>query len=76
MEIKTTFTVDGKTFETEQEAMDYSYFLERKRKVQKLIKDLFKKTSNFYGHGPDSIAEKLVKNPEIFQEALDIVEGK
>ena len=76
MEIKTTYTVEGKTFDTEQEAMDYSYFLERKGKVKELIKDLFKETSNFYGHGPEGIAEKIVNNPEIFQEALDIVEGK
>ena len=77
MDIKTTYTVAGKTFDTEQEAMDYSYFLERKAKVRELLKPIFKKeSSNFYGHSSDEISEKLVKDPEIFRQALDIVEGK
>ena len=79
MEIKSTFTVDDKTFDTEQEAMDYAHFLERKALVKKLIADVFPDTSHSHlcgGYVTAAIASKIVKNPEIFRQALDIVEGK
>ena len=78
MEIKTTYTVEGKTFDTEQEAMDYSYFLERKAKVLELIKPIFKSRIDGFvtDYNASGIANQIVKHPEIFQKALDIVEGK
>ena len=82
MEIKSTYTVDGETFETEQEAMDYAYYLERKTKVRALMETLFKQ-SNFndlaaayHYQQLDELCEGIVKKPEIFKQALDIVEGK
>ena len=37
MKISTTYTVGGETFATEQEALDYSHFLDRRTKVIDLI---------------------------------------
>tara|TARA_R100000655_G_scaffold63568_2_gene102047 strand:- start:174 stop:413 length:240 start_codon:yes stop_codon:yes gene_type:complete len=79
MEIKTTYTVDGETFDTEQEALDHSYYLERKAGVKKLIVEVFPDDSHAHlcgGYVPEYIANQIVKNPEIFKQALDIVEGK
>ena len=82
MEIKSTFTVAGETFDTEQVALDHSYYLERKAKVQELMETLFKQ-SNFndlaaayHYQQLDELCEGIVKKPEIFRQALDIVEGK
>ena len=78
MEIKTTYTVAGKTFETEQEALDHSYYLERKAKIADLLGELFPNRSS-YGYKdyrPYDIFHQILENPEIFRQALDIVEGK
>ena len=82
MEIKTTYTVEGETFETEQAAMDYAYYLERKSKVSALMETIFKQkhfndvASAYHYSDIDSLCEGIVKRPEIFRQALDIVEGK
>ena len=79
MEIKTTYTVGGETFATEQEAMDYSYYLERKAKVADLLGEKVFPDRTSYGrreYRADDIFEKIVENPELFRQALDIVEGK
>ncbi len=79
MEIKSTFTVDDKTFDTEQEAMDYAHFLERKAVVKKLIVEVFPDDSHSHlcgGYVTAAIATQIVKHPEIFRKALDIVDGK
>ena len=60
-----------------QSISSYIYLKKRKAKVKELIKPLFEQNhSNFYGFGPDEIGARIVKNPEIFRQALDIVEGK
>ena len=80
--IKTTYTVAGTTFETEQEALDHSYYLERKAKVQELIETLFQQrhfndvAAAYHYSDIDNLCEGIVKNPEVFRKALDIVEGK
>ena len=82
MKISTTYTVGGETFATEQEALDYSYFLERKSKVSALMETLFKQThlsdidAAYHYSNIDQLCEGIVKRPEIFRQALDIVEGK
>ena len=78
MKISTTYTVDGETFDTEQEALDHSYYLERKAKIADLLGELFptKSSYGFKDYRPYDIFHQIVKNPEIFKQALDIVEGK
>ena len=82
MEIKSTFTVDGETFETEQAAMNYVYYLERKAKVSSLMETLFKERNfndvaqAYHYQWIDQLSEYIVKDPEIFRKALDIVDGK
>ena len=78
MEIKSTFTVGHQTFGTEQEAIDYVYFCDRKQSVIELFKEIFPARTHIHSnqYTPTDIAEKLVKNPDLFRQALDIVEGK
>ena len=78
MEIKTTYTVDGETFETEKEALNHSYYLERKAKVADVLGELFPTRSSygFKDYRPYDIFDKIVKNPDLFRQALDIVEGR
>ena len=82
MEIKSTFTVAGETFASEQKARDHAYFLERKAKVHELMETIFKQknfndiASAYRYQQLDELCERIVKKPEIFRQALDIVEGK
>ena len=92
MKITTTYTVGGETFATEQEALDYSHFLDRKRRIVEFfmeyhwifdvdkkagIKSLKSFSNSFEDLATkDRLATALVKHPEVFQQALDIVEGK
>ena len=79
MKIQTTYTVAGTTFETEKEALDHSYYLERKAKVADLLGKKIFPDQTSYGsreYRADDIFEKIVENPELFQQALDIIEGK
>ena len=76
--IKSTFTVGYQTFDTEQEAIDYVHFCDRKQSVIELFKDVFPERTHIHSnqYTPSDIAEKLVKNPDLFRQALNIVEGK
>ena len=82
MEIQTTYTVDGETFETEKEALDHSYYLERKAKVRALMETIFKQSifndiaTAYHYSDIDELCERILKCPEIFRQALEIVEGK
>jgi len=78
MEIKSTYTVGHQTFETEQEAIDYVYFCDRKQSVMELFKDIFPERTHIHAnqYSPETIAEKLVENPELLRQAHDIIEGK
>ena len=78
MEIKSTYTVDDRTFETEQEAIDYVHFVDRKHDVEELIKPIFKNRIDGFvtDYNANGIANQIVKHPEIFRKALDIVDGK
>ena len=78
MKISTTYTVAGETFDTEQQALDYAHFIERKRSVQELISPLFREHVQgiAINHNAKQIAHQIVEHPELFRQALDIVEGK
>ena len=82
MEIKTTYTVAGETFETEQEAIDHAYFLERRAKVIELFKFMFPVNDANNAHysvakySTKAIVDYMLTDPAIFREALDIIEGK
>ena len=78
MEIKTTFTVGYQTFETEQQAIDYVHFCDRKQSVMELFNKVFPERTHISSNqfSPEDIAEKLVENPELLRQALDIIEGK
>tara|TARA_R100000655_G_scaffold19272_2_gene40350 strand:+ start:965 stop:1240 length:276 start_codon:yes stop_codon:yes gene_type:complete len=91
MKISTTYTVGGETFATEQEAMDYSHFLDRRTNIVDLFheyhwifdeKKAGVKNLSTYSSPFDEVATKkllaaaLINNPEVFKLALDIVEGK
>ena len=91
MKISTTYTVAGKTFATEQEALDYSHFMERRLNIVDLFHEnnsIFKdgkegtKNLSTYNNPLEDLATKkilaaaLIKHPEVFRQALDIVEGK
>ncbi len=78
MDIKSTFTVGYQTFDTEQEAIDYVHFCDRKQSVMELFKDVFRERTSVGAsqYRPEEIAERLVENPELTRQALDIIEGK
>ena len=93
MKISTTYTVGGETFATEQEALDYSHFLDRRTKVIDLIAEyrwIFNdkkenegvKSLSTYNNpfnqldAVNRLATALINKPEVFRQALDIVEGK
>ena len=93
MKISTTYTVGGETFATEQEALDYSHFLDRRTKVIDLIAEyrwIFNdkkeneglKSLSTYNNpfnqldAVKRLATALINKPEVFRQALDIVEGK
>jgi len=93
MKISTTYTVGGETFATEQEALDYSHFLDRRTKVIDLIAEYrwifndkkenegVKSTSTYNNpfnqlDAVNRLATALINKPEVFRQALDIVEGK
>ena len=80
--IESTFTVAGETFETEKEAMDHAYYLERRSKVIELFKSMFPEKDPCVSHystakySTKAIVDYMLIDPEIFREALDIIEGK
>tara|TARA_R100001443_G_C3209995_1_gene143138 strand:+ start:66 stop:386 length:321 start_codon:yes stop_codon:yes gene_type:complete len=92
MKITTTYTVAGETFATEQEALDYSHFLDRKRRIVEFfmeyhwifddekktgVKSLRAYSNSFQDlNTKNRLAAALVNHPEVFHQALDIVEGK
>ena len=78
MEIKSTYTVGHQTFDTEQEAIDYVYFCDRKQSVMELFTKVFPERTHIHANqfSPEDIAEKLVENPELIRQALEIIEGK
>ena len=82
MQIQATYTVDGETFASEQKARDHAHFLERKAKVHELMETLFEQkhfndiASAYRYQQLDELCERIVKKPEIFRQALDIVDGK
>ena len=93
MKISTTYTVAGKTFATEKEALDYSHFMDRQSKVIDLICEyrwIFKKENEIdvnksirsYDNPFNQmdavrrLAAALVNKPEVFRQALDLIDGK
>tara|TARA_B100000965_G_scaffold222300_1_gene186000 strand:- start:591 stop:845 length:255 start_codon:yes stop_codon:yes gene_type:complete len=80
--IESTFTVDGETFGTEQEAMDHAYYLERRAKVMDLFQLMFPEKDANNAHfgkakySTKAIVDYMLTDPAIFREALDIIEGK
>ncbi len=47
MEIKTTYTVDSKTFDTKKEAEDYSIFLSKKLEIKRLLLEVLPEKQSF-----------------------------
>ena len=77
MEIKTTYTVDTKTFDTKEEAEDYSIFLSKKLEIQRLLLEVLpeKQQSLAYvqGYKTGEIAERLIKNPDTINQICEII---
>lgn len=85
-----TYSVSGKTFATEQEALDHAHFINRRRQVIEFLNEyhwIFDdekkgvKSIRAYSSFEDlstkqSLAEALIKHPEVFRQVLDIVDGK
>ena len=89
--VKSTYTVAGETFATEQEALDHAHFINRRRQVieflneyhwifddeKKGVKSIRAYSNSFEDLSTkQSLAEALIKHPEVFRQVLDIVDGK
>ena len=66
MEIKTTYTVDSKTFDTKKEAEDYSIYLSKKLEIKRLLLEVLPEKQSLYpaDYKAGEIAERLIKNPD------------
>ena len=77
MEIKTTYTVDTKTFDTKEEAEAYSIYLSQKVEIQRLLLEVLpeKQQSLAYvqGYKTGEIAERLIENPETVFQICEIL---
>ena len=76
MEIKTTYTVDSKTFDTKEEAEAYSIYLSQKVEIQRLLLEVLpEKQSLAYAQGYQTgeIAERLIENPETVFQICEIL---
>ena len=77
MEIKTTYTVDSKTFDTKKEAEDYSIFLSKKLEIKRLLLEVLpeKQQSLAYvqGYKTGEIAERLIENPDTIYQICEII---
>ncbi len=76
MEIKTTYTVEHKTFDTKKEAADYSIFLSKKLEIQRLLLEVLpEKQSLAYvqGYKTGEIAERLIENPDTIYQICVIL---
>ena len=77
LESKPTFTVEGKTFNTREEAEHYLEIERRKKAATKpLDQALGQRRNSFQGWWPETILERMVEHPEQFRKVLDILEGK
>ena len=90
--VKSTYTVAGETFATEQEALDHAHFINRRRQVVEFLHEyhwIFEdekkrgvKSIRAYSTSfedlatKESLADALIKHPEVFRQVLDIVDGK
>ena len=76
MEIKTTYTVDTKTFDTKDEAEAYSIYLSQKVEIQRLLLEVLpEKQSLAYVQGfkTGEIAERLIENPDTIFQICEIL---
>ena len=76
MEIKTTYTVDSKTFDTKKEAEDYSIFLSKKLEIKRLLLEVLPEKQSFsyvQGFQTDEIAERLIENPDTIYQICEIL---
>ena len=76
MEIKTTYTVDTKTFDTKDEAEAYSIYLSQKVEIQRLLLEVLpEKQSLAYvqGYQTGEIAKRLIENPDTVFQIYEIL---
>ena len=76
MEIKTTYTVDTKTFDTKEEAEAYSIYLSEKLEIKRLLFEVLpEKQSLAYAQGYQTgeIAQRLIENPDTVFQICEIL---
>ena len=75
MEIKTTYTVDSKTFDTKKEAEDYSIFLSKKLEIKRLLLEVLPEKQSLYpaDYKTGEIAERLIENPDTVFQICEIL---